>query len=78
MQSKLQSLIESKLNIIIGFPISYIVNYFLVIYYNEAINRKEHWPFIVIAVVLTIASIGRSYMVRRYFNNRLYTRNQNE
>lgn len=69
MQSKLHSLFESKANIIIGLPVSYIINYFMLPLLSEPLANKEHWAFLVVSAVFTIVSIVRSYTLRRLFNH---------
>jgi hypothetical protein len=65
MQKRKISLIESVTNTAIGFIISFFVQ--LIIYPALGIPVKLHQNF-VIAVVFTVASIARNYIVRRFFN----------
>ena len=68
MQTRLQSFIESKANILIGFPLNYILQFFLIGALAEPIMNKEHWAFLLMSVVFTVASLVRSYSIRRFFN----------
>jgi len=66
MQTKLLSLTESLTNTFSGLIISFIIQ--LIIYPAMNIPVKLHQN-IIITIVFTGASILRSYIIRRIFNN---------
>jgi len=66
MQTKLLSLTESVTNTFSGLIISFIIQ--LIIYPAMNIPVKLHQN-IIITIVFTVASILRSYIIRRIFNN---------
>jgi len=65
MQTKLLSLTESLTNTFSGLIISFIIQ--LIIYPAMNIPVKLHQN-IIITIVFTVASIARSYIIRRIFN----------
>jgi len=66
-QSKLESFIESFLNIISGFIIALLVWMYIVpILFNVKSNLSQGFG---ITLLFTFMSIIRSYIWRRYFNN---------
>jgi hypothetical protein len=67
--NKLKSLTESILNILIWFIIAYISNLIVLpmFWYNVT---AEDWFWI--AIVFTIISLVRSYIIRRLFVNWIY------
>jgi len=64
-QSKIQSLIESLVNVAIGMVISVLLS--LVVYpaFGHAFTLAQN---VSITIIFTVASIVRSYCVRRWFN----------
>lgn len=68
MQKKKHSLIESITNTAAGFIISLLIQ--LVIYPLMDIPVK-FGQNLIITSVFTLASIGRGYVIRRIFNNKL-------
>lgn len=64
-QTRLQSLIEALVNVAIGMVISVLLS--LVVYpdFGHAFTLAQN---IGITVIFTVASILRSYVVRRWFN----------
>lgn len=71
MQSRLSSLIESKANILVGLPVNYLLNFYMIGILSEPLANKEHWAFVTMTVVFTLVSIIRSYCIRRFFNSKL-------
>jgi hypothetical protein len=65
MQNRINSFIESVVNVIIGFLINFIANiYILPLFgFNITINQS-----IQIGLIFTLISIIRSYLIRRWFN----------
>ena len=66
MQSKKLSLIESVTNTAIGFGISLAIQVTLFPLMNIPVTFGQN---IFITIVFTGASIGRGYVVRRFFTN---------
>lgn len=66
-QTKKQSLIESGINILIGYSVSLVTQIvvFPLVGVQSTINQN-----IKIGIYFTIVSLLRSYIIRRYFNNR--------
>lgn len=66
MQTKLQSLLESCLNIGSGFVISLIVwSYLVVPVWGLQVNMVDNLN---ITALFTVVSVIRSYVWRRFFN----------
>jgi hypothetical protein len=65
MQSKQKSFIESVTNTVFGLVTSFIIQ--LVIYpvLSIPVTLKQN---AIITVVFFVASIGRGYLIRRFFN----------
>ena len=68
-QTRLQSLIEALVNVALGMVISVLLS--LVVYpaFGHAFTLAQN---IGITVIFTVASILRSYVVRRWFNAELH------
>lgn len=69
MQTRLSSLIESVLNVAIGFIVSLVITAIVMPAYGHAVTFSENLQ---ITSIFTIASIARSYAVRRWFNARIH------
>jgi len=67
-QTKLSSFIESIVNIIIGFGINYLLNLLVFPIFNLHISLKDNFY---LGLIFTVASVVRSYTLRRWFNNHL-------
>lgn len=65
MQTKKQSIIESCTNIGTGYIISMIANYFVLPLFGYSVDMAKSAK---IAVVFSVISIVRSYVIRRCFN----------
>lgn len=67
MQTKRQSFTEALVNVAIGYSIS-LISLFIIfpIVGIESTTSKN----VMITLYFTIISIGRSYLLRRYFNNK--------
>ena len=66
-QTKTKSLIESILDIIIGFVIYLPVNYFVLPLFTEGINNHEILTMLQISAIYTSIALVRKYTVRRLF-----------
>ena len=68
MQSKLDSFIEAWLNVLIGFGVSVLANF--VIFPLVGIGASTT-QIITVGIFMTIVSVARSYLVRRFANKYL-------
>lgn len=64
MQSKKRSFIESIVNILIGFLIGLTIQWSYCVVFQISVTLVEHFG---LSVCMTVASILRSYCVRRWF-----------
>jgi hypothetical protein len=69
MQTRLSSLIEAVINVAIGFVVSLVLTALVLPAYGHAVTFSENLQ---ITGIFTIASIARSYCVRRWFNARIH------
>ena len=67
MQTKYQSLIESITNILIGYLTALLSQVLIFPLFNIYVTFQDN---LLIGLYFTIISLIRSYLVRRYFNNR--------
>lgn len=65
MQSKLSSLSEAAVNVLIGYVINLVVQLLIYPAYGATFTLGEN---IQIGVVFTVVSLARSYVIRRWFN----------
>ena len=68
-QTRLGSLIEAVINVAIGFIVSLILTAVVLPAYGHAVTFAENLQ---ITAIFTVASIARSYCVRRWFNARIH------
>lgn len=68
-QSRLSSLYEALINVVIGFTINFIAN--LVILPHVGFNIDMATNFY-IGILYTLVSVARQYTIRRWFNARLH------
>lgn len=68
-QTKLTSLIETLLNTLIGFGISFIGWPIAAAMTGVNYTHGQHWA---IVAFFTVLSIARGYVIRRFFNNGLH------
>ena len=64
VQPKLESLLESILNVLVGFIISVIATLIVLPLFGFAVTGGQS---IIISAVFTVLSIARSYFLRRLF-----------
>ena len=67
MQSKLQSLIESLTNILIGYLTALFSQVLIFPIFDINVTFQDN---LLIGLYFTIISLIRSYLIRRYFNNK--------
>lgn len=68
-QSRLSSLIEASLNTAIGFGISFALWPVAAVLFAIPYSVDSHFG---VVALFTVASVGRGYAVRRWFNARLH------
>ena len=66
-QSKVKSLVESIIDIIIGFVIYLPINYFVLPLFTEGINNHEILTMLQISAIYTSIALVRKYTIRRWF-----------
>lgn len=67
-QSRLGSLYEALINVVIGFTINYIANLLVFPLFGFHITLSDN---LLMGLIYTVISIARSYAIRRWFNARL-------
>ena len=68
MQSKLDSFIESILNVGIGFGVAVLANFVIFPWVGITASTTQ---VITVGIFMTFVSVARSYMVRRFANKYL-------
>lgn len=74
MQSKLQSLWESFVNILIGYLVALASQLLVFPLFDINIPFTDN---LLIGLYFTIISLARSYIIRRYFNKKVSNSNNN-
>jgi len=69
MQTRLQSFVESTINVLLGWIVALILQLFIFPLYGIHVPISTN---IQISIIFTIAAILRSYLIRRYFNNKIH------
>ena len=69
MQTRLSSLIEAVINVAIGFVVSLVLTAVVLPAYGHDVTWSQNLQ---ITGIFTVASIARSYCVRRWFNDRIH------
>ena len=67
MQTKFQSLLESFINILIGYFTALLSQILIFPLFNIYVSTQDN---LLIGFYFTIISLIRSYLIRRYFNKR--------
>lgn len=68
-QTRMGSLVEAIVNVLIGFSINFTANLIILPMFGYTPTLKENFQ---IGLLYTVVSIVRSYVVRRWFNARLH------
>lgn len=68
-QTRTGSLIEAFINVLIGFWINYIANLLIFPLFGFQISLSDNF---IMGLIYTAISIGRSYVIRRWFNARIH------
>jgi uncharacterized membrane protein (DUF485 family) len=67
-QTRIGSLIEALVNVVIGFTINWVANMLILPIFGFNVTGAQAFG---IGVFFTVISIARSYVIRRWFNARL-------
>jgi hypothetical protein len=67
-QTRLGSLIEVCINILIGFSINWVANIWILPLYGFNITHGQAFSM---GLIFTVISVVRGYAIRRWFNARL-------
>lgn len=65
MQSKKRSLTEAVINTLIGFVISFTGGMFFYSLCGVKVSNSQNF---ILTILYTFLSIGRGYLIRRFFN----------
>lgn len=68
-QTRLGSLIEAIVNVIIGFSINWVANLYILPMYGFNVTGQQAFSM---GMIFTVISIARSYALRRWFNARIH------
>lgn len=68
-QSRLGSLVEVSVNIAIGFVINWIANILVLPLFGFDVTPSQAFSM---GLIFTVISVARSYVVRRYFEQRIH------
>lgn len=68
-QTRLESIIETCFNTLIGFFVSYFAWPVAAWYYEIPYNHSQHFG---VVLFFTVLSIARGYVIRRWFNAQLH------
>jgi hypothetical protein len=68
-QTRLGSFIEALFNVAIGFAINFVANMLILPLIGFHITPGQN---LFIGVLYTFVSVGRSYVIRRWFNAKLH------
>ena len=69
-QTRLGSFIEALFNVAIGFAINMVANFVILPLVGFHISLGQN---LFIGMLYTVVSVARSYLIRRWFNDRLHT-----
>lgn len=67
-QSKMQSLAEAGVNVVIGWTTNLIANFAVLPWFGFDITMAQN---LIIGTIYTVISLARSYTIRRYFETRI-------
>lgn len=68
MQPRLESLLESVLNVVLGFGVAIAAQYLVFPLFGIHVPMSAHLG---IGAAFTVISLIRSYLIRRWFNGKL-------
>lgn len=68
-QTRLGSLIEAIINVVIGFAINFAANMLIFPLFGFHITARDN---LLLGLIYTVISVARSYCIRRWFNAKLH------
>ena len=68
-QTRLGSLIEAIINVVIGFAINFTANMLIFPLFGFQITARDN---LLLGLIYTVISVARSYCIRRWFNAKLH------
>jgi hypothetical protein len=68
-QTKLGSFIEACINVLIGFGINWVANLIILPQFGFDVTGTQAFNM---GLVFTVISVARSYIIRRWFNQRIH------
>ncbi|MDY7537651.1 hypothetical protein QN372_00680 [Undibacterium sp. RTI2.1] len=68
-QTKKGSLLEAIINVLIGYTINMLANFFIFPIFGWQISLQQN---LILGVFYTAISITRSYVIRRWFNRAIH------
>lgn len=68
-QTRLGSLIEACINVVIGFSINFVANLLVFPLFGWHVTVADNF---ILGGIYTAISVARSYVIRRWFNARLH------
>ncbi|MDE1943549.1 MAG: hypothetical protein KGI47_10475 [Betaproteobacteria bacterium] len=69
-QTKLSSLYEALINILIGYMVNFAANFLILpVFFNVVVDWKTN---LMMGIPYTFVSIARQYAIRRWFNARIH------
>ena len=68
-QTRLGSLIEAIINVVIGFALNFTANMLIFPLFGFHITARDN---LLLGLIYTVISVARSYCIRRWFNAKLY------
>lgn len=68
-QTRLGSLIEAIINVVIGFAINFTANMLIFPLFGFHITARDN---LLLGLIYTVISVARSYCIRRWFSAKLH------
>lgn len=68
-QSRLGSLVEAVINVLIGFSINWVANLLVLPLFGFHVTGSQAFHM---GLIFTVISVARSYAVRRWFNGYIH------
>lgn len=68
-QTRLGSLIEAAINVVVGFSINFAANFVVLPLFGWHVTVADN---LILGGIYTAISVARSYVIRRWFNARLH------
>lgn len=69
MQTRLQSFVESTVHVVIGWITGLLLQILLFYFYNIEVPFSTNLK---LSIIFTLFALLRTFLIRRYFNNRIH------